>query len=338
MTQIEQEFKVRDVTDSPSYYLGNDLKKTQSGRFHISSGKYSTEIVRRYEMKYGPIRKEKTPLANKEHPETDDSEPLDEPGVKEYQHIIGVCQWLVIAGRFDLNYAVSSLSRFSSAPRQGHLTLAKKIMGYLKKYPRRGYVVNPDPPLIDPEYEQVKLPNDFGNQYSYFREDLDPRFPPPIIKELELTVFCDSDHGHDKKTGRSITGIIIFAGSTPIYWESKRQTSVQTSTFGAELTALKRAVEEAVSIRYHLRSLGVAITKPTPIYVDNMGVVLNCTNPASPLNKKMTALAYHFVREHQANKVIEIRKIRSEDNYADPFTKALTNEDFHGFFRNILTN
>ena len=41
------------------------------------------------------------------------------------------------------------------------------------------------------------------------------------------------------------------------------------------------------------------------------------------LNKKAIALAYQSVREHQAGKVIDIRHIRSQDNYADCLTKSL---------------
>ena len=194
------------------------------------------------------------------------------------------------------------------------------------------------PPEIHPAYHDVEINIDFGNQYAYFKEDMDPRFPAPLLDELDLNIFVDADHCHDKVTGRSITGLLAMAGSTPVTWSSKRQLSVQTATFTAEFTALKTAVEECISLRYHLRSMGVMVSKPTPIWVDNMGVVLNATNPASPLNKKVIALAYHFVREHQANQVISIRKIATEDNYADPWTKALTPGEFHAFYYNLLCN
>ena len=127
-------------------------------------------------------------------------------------------------------------------------------------------------------------------------------------------------------------------GSAPIYWKSTRQTSVQTSTFGSEFTALKKAVEVAITIRYHLRSMGVSVTKPTKIFVDNKSVFLNTANPASSLNKKAVALAYHFVREHQAGKVIEINHIKSEDNYADCLTKPLNSTLFRNLLNEFMTN
>ena len=84
--------------------------------------------------------------------------------------------------------------------------------------------------------------------------------------------------------------------------------------------------------------MGVNVTKPTRILVDNMAIILNSTNPGSTLNKKMVALAYHFVREHVANNVIEVKKIDTKDNYADPFTKSLRSNEFHDLFYERMCN
>ena len=89
------------------------------------------------------------------------------------------------------------------------------------------------------------------------------------MKELEFSIFVDSNHGHDKITGKSVNGIIMFVGRTLIHWESKRQSSVQTSTFGAEFISMKKAVEEAVTTRYYLRSMGVEVSRSSIIYADN---------------------------------------------------------------------
>jgi hypothetical protein len=135
MTEIEQEFKVRDVSNTPEYYLGNNLQ-WRNGMIHISSRKYTREVLRRYQDKFGSIPKQNTPMPTKAHPELDDSPILDLAGHREYQHIVGICQWLIVAGRMDINYAISSLSRFAAAPRHGHLDLARHTLGYLKKIPR----------------------------------------------------------------------------------------------------------------------------------------------------------------------------------------------------------
>ena len=82
----------------------------------------------------------------------------------------------------------------------------------------------------------------------------------------------------------------------------------------------------------------MTVTKETNIYEDNQSVCISSTNPGTTLNKKNVALAYHYVREHQANKVVKIIKISSEDNYADVFTKGL-NSNIHGdHFHNLMSN
>ena len=231
---------------------------------------------------------------------------------------------------------MSSLSRFSHSPREGHLERTEKILGYLKKYTKRGYVVDPRDPILATIYDTI-IP-DFGNQYQDFVEEHDDRLPEPRMKELTTNIFVDANHGHDRVTGRSITGLISFVGRTPVYWASKRQSMVQTPTFGAEFIALKKAVEEAVTLRYYLRSMGVKVTKPTVIYGDNLSSITNTINPGSPLKEKYLALSYHFCREHYSAGIVEIRKIGTKDNYADAMTKALVSSKFNGLMNEIMEN
>ena len=172
----------------------------------------------------------------------------------------------------------------------------------------------------------------------HLKNQFDNRLPAPKMKELSITIFADSDHGHDRVTGKSISGIIVFIGRTPIYYSSKRQSSVQTSTFGAEFIAFKKAVEEAVTTRYYLRSMGIHVIKPTVIDGDNLSLIKNTIDPGSPLKKKYLALAYHFCREHFSAGILSIRKIISKDNHANPFTKGLVSNEFHGHFNENMTH
>ena len=70
------------------------------------------------------------------------------------------------------------------------------------------------------------------------------------MEEISITVFVDSDHGHDKLTRRSITGLIAFLGRTPEFYLSKRQGAIETSTYGAKFCAMKTGVEETIATRY----------------------------------------------------------------------------------------
>ena len=333
---IKEKFPLRNIEEMPEYYLGNNLQMRSNGTIKVSSRKYITEIISRYEKKYGSLRKENVPMAPNDHPELDDSPMLDEDGRRHYQSNIGICQWICTSGRLDIAFAVSSLSRFSQSPRENHLRRTEKILGYLKKYAKRGYIVDPRDPILNVKFDKIEA--DFGNQYSDFVEETDSRLPALRMKELSLNIFVDSNHGHDKVTGRSITGLISFIGRTPVYWAAKRQSAVQTATFGAEFVALKKAVEEAITLRYHLRSMGIAVSKPTAIYGDNLSAITNATIPSSALKKKYLALAYHFCREYFSAGIVDIRKIDGKDNYSDAMTKALVSNEFHGFMNEIMEN
>jgi hypothetical protein len=75
---------------------------------------------------------------------------------------------------------------------------------------------------------------------------------------VRMTVYADADHANDLVTSRSITGILVMLNNSPIRWVSKRQKTVETSTYGSELVASRIATELILEIRYMLWSLGVA--------------------------------------------------------------------------------
>jgi hypothetical protein len=76
-----------------------------------------------------------TPMIDKDHPEIDTSDLLDELGIKKYQSLIGALQWLVTLGRFDIHIVVAIMSSYRCAPRQGHLESLKRMHGLLRRNP-----------------------------------------------------------------------------------------------------------------------------------------------------------------------------------------------------------
>ena len=92
---------------------------------------------------------------------------------------------------------------------------------------------------------------------------------------------------------------------------------------------MRQAVEHAISLRYVLRSMGVKVSKPTTLFGDNLGVIQNASIPDSDLKKKHVAIAYHYVREAIAAKIINVVWIKSHENFSDLCTKALGKISFH---------
>jgi len=124
-------------------------------------------------------------------------------------------------------------------------------------------------------------------------------------------------------TRRSHTGIFIFVNCALITWFSKRQNTVESSTFGSEFIALKTAVVLIEGLRYKLRMFGIPIDGSASVLCDNESVIRNTSAPESTLKKKHTAIAYHRCREAVAADVIEVGFVRSKQNLADLATKTM---------------
>ena len=81
------------------------------------------------------------------------------------------------------------------------------------------------------------------------QEELPPDIPKPRGKGMDMRVYVDSDHTWDTVARRSSTGLMIFLNGAPIYWNSKNQTSCETSSFGSEFCAVKQAIEYVKGFR-----------------------------------------------------------------------------------------
>jgi hypothetical protein len=126
-------------------------------------------------------------------------------------------------------------------PRGGHLKAVKIILSYLKTFPK-GRVI------IDTSYPDHSVyPVEDHSNWMEFYPDTGEEFPKDIPSEkgprVRMTVYDDADHAHDLVTRRSITGILVMLNNTPIRWISKRQKTVETSTYGSELVASRVSTE-----------------------------------------------------------------------------------------------
>ena len=160
--------------------------------------------------------------------------------------------------------------------------------------------------------------------------------PQALGQGVLMTCYVDADQAGCQVTRRSHTGIVIFLNRSPILWFSKRQNTVETSSFTSEFIALRIAVELMEGLRYRLRMLGIPLLGPTYILCDNEAVTRNATHPESVLKRKHASISYHKVREAQAAGYIRIGKVPGTENIADLLTKPLPNPRMRHLLRNIL--
>ena len=171
-----------------------------------------------------------------------------------------------------------------------------KSFGYLRQWSKGRLVIDVGKPQVRGGMD-VSAVHDWTEFYPDAVENVPENRPKPRGKEVSITCYVDADHARDKVTRRSVTGIVILLNNTPVSWLSKRQKTVESSTYGSELVASRIAVEMIISMRYFLTMLGVNLEPSSYLVGDNMAVVLNTTIISSSLKKKHQACNYHKVRE-----------------------------------------
>lgn len=223
------------------------------------------------------------------------------------------------------------LAAYATAPRRGHFDAMLHIFAFLDHHPRCRLVFDSSYAPIDDGPD-----HDWRDFYPDAKELVPLNAPEPMGAEMQMIAFCDSDHAGDLLTRRSRTGVLIFLNRSPILWHSKRQNSIESSTFGSEFMALKMCSELVQGLRYKLRMFGIPLDGPAHIRVDNMSVVNNTTLPESVLKKKSNSIAYHFVRENVANGTIRVAWESTLTNLADCLTKAQPGPVRQGLVQKIL--
>ena len=335
MNDLEKRYTIKpESIKDPDEYLGSEIRHytipdtddpENKPRWAMSSDKYVKRAISEIETELSKVGQKlqtrvSTPLATGYRPEIDSSPELDPRRANYYQGLIGILRWVVELGRIDIIVAVSQLSRYLAMPREGHLEQALHIFAYLKAHGRSTLVFDDTTPTFD---EDRFFQADWSEYYPDASDPLPPNMPPPRGRAVTTTCFVDADHAGCLATRRSQTGILMFLQRAPILWYSKRQSTVETSTFGSEFVAMKTAIEQIEGFRYKLRMMGIPLDGETNVFCDNESVFKSATMPEVTLKKKHNAIAYHRTREAQAANIVRIAWEEGETNLADLLTKSL---------------
>ncbi|GKB51241.1 hypothetical protein Tco_0901994 [Tanacetum coccineum] len=168
---------------------------------------------------------------------------VDSPlnSINDYQKLVGELIYLTHT-RPDISYVVHVLSQFMHAPLPSHLKLAFRVLRYLKNAPGKGI--------------------------SFVKD-----------KELNLSVYVDSDWAKCKATWKSVIGYSMFLGKSLISWKSKKQSMFAKSSIEAEYRAMNTVTCEAIWIHKILTELNITIYLPVPIHCDNSSAIQIAANP-----------------------------------------------------------
>ena len=106
------------------------------------------------------------------------------PDPAQYRRLVGRLIYLAFT-RPDLAYVVHVLAQFRHQPHHQHWEAALRVVRYLKGSPGQGIILS-------------------------------------SLCDLHLTAWCDSDWASCPLTHRSVSGWLIFLGSSPISWKTRK--------------------------------------------------------------------------------------------------------------------
>nr|GFC96106.1 retrovirus-related Pol polyprotein from transposon TNT 1-94 [Tanacetum cinerariifolium] len=124
---------------------------------------------------------------------------------------------------------------------------------------------------------------------------------------------------------KSQTGYVFTLNGGAVVWKSSKQSTTAQHAAEAEYIVAAEAAKEAVWIRKFVDELGVVPSNNYPIE-------MNCYNTAAISMVKEHGIMkgarhfqrkFHYVRECAETGKIEMVKVHTDDNLADPFTKTL---------------
>ncbi|GJT79228.1 retrotransposon protein, putative, ty1-copia subclass [Tanacetum coccineum] len=117
---------------------------------------------------------------------------------------------------------------------------------------------------------------------------------------------------------------VVLNGGT-VDWKSAKQSIFATSSAEAEYIAAFDASKEAVWVRKFISRLGVVptIERPINMYCDNTGAIAIANKSGITKGARHFRAKVHYLHEVIEFGDIKLEKVHTDDNLADPFTKAM---------------
>ncbi|GJT11098.1 retrotransposon protein, putative, ty1-copia subclass [Tanacetum coccineum] len=276
-----------------TFILGIKIYRDRSKRLiGLSQSAYMDKILKRYKMdnsKRGHIPMQERLDLNKTQGASTPEEVKRMQNVP-YASAVGSIMYAVRCTRPDVAFAQNITSRFQQNPGECHWTAVKNILKYLRNTKDMFLVYGGNPKA-----------------------------------ELRVDCYCDAGFETDRDDIKSQTGYVFVLNGGAVDWKSSKQSTTAMSATEAEYIAASEAAMEAVWIRKFISGLGIVptINEPIKMFCDNSAALLIANEPGVQRGARHYHRRYHYVRECIELGEINLLKVHTDDNLADPFTKAL---------------
>ena len=177
---------------------------------------------------------------------------------------------------------------------------------------------------------------DWKKFYGNVTEEDPPRMPKPLGRPVSMTIFVDAEHASHVVSRRFQTGYFLFIMNGLMASFSKKQNTVESSTYGSELVALRIARDRIVAMRIKCKSIVIPLIGRANVYCDNQGVVMNTSIPESTFSEKHNSINYHVIHESAATGILRVDKEDTNTNWVDALTKLQPFSKKQALVGNIL--
>ena len=148
--------------------------------------------------------------------------------------------------------------------------------------------------------------------------------------------YSDASYAEDKEDRKSTGGYTFMMNGAAVTWRSTKQKIVTLSSCEAEYVALSEAAQEAIWLMSLIKNVqNEKMEKPLIIFEDNQSTIKTANNMIQSERTKHIDVRHHFIREKVAEKRIEVKYLRTDDQIADIFTKSLQRVKHEKFTREL---
>jgi hypothetical protein len=130
---------------------------------------------------------------------------------------------------------------------------------------------------------------------------------------LDLVGYTDSDWAGDSTDHKSTSGYVLYLGSGPICWSSKKQSTIALSSTEAEYMGAVNVTTQAIWLQHFLTELGVHFHCLKVIWCDNQSTLKLCRDPVQRQWTKHIEVHMHFIRGQIQDGVIDMQLCPSSE-------------------------
>ncbi|GJT63144.1 hypothetical protein Tco_1006677 [Tanacetum coccineum] len=130
----------------------------------------------------------------------------------------------------------------------------------------------------------------------------------------------------DKDDTKSQMGYVFVLNGGAMNWKSAKQSIIAMSSTEAEYIAGAEASMEVVWMRKFIDGLGNVVPsnkRPMEMLCDNEPAIEIANDPGIFKGSIHFQRKYHYIREVIQERDIALKKVHTDDNVADPFTKPM---------------